>query len=381
MKCPKCGYEIKTDGEQLEAFNKAVELEVSKRSKEIIDKTNLANQLAIQKETEHLKEQINNLKNQLSLKDKDKEVAVKDAVKEKELEISSLNNKIILKEQEVKSNIDSLKEKYATEIRSKDEAIAFYRDYKAKMSTKLVGEDLEQHCLNEFNKVRSYAFPKAYFEKDNALSKESNSKGDFIFKDYIDGQEYISIMFDMKNENDTTKTKHKNEDFFKELDKDRHEKGCEYAILVSMLEPDNDFYNSGIVEAPRYEKMYVVRPQCFLTIIGLLSNANKNSLEYQKQLAVVKNENVDITNFENKIAEFKQKFSYNYTKAGEKFDSAIQEIDKTIDHLQKVKADLISSENNLRLANDKAQELTIRKLTYGNETMKKKFDEIKKNNK
>ena len=237
---------------------------------------------------------------------------------------------------------------------------------------------MEQHCQIMFNQIRTSAFPNAYFEKDNAVSKESGSKGDFIFKDYDGGTEYISIMFEMKNESDKTATKHKNEDFFKELDKDRNEKGCEYAVLVSLLEADSEFYNAGIVDVSyRYPKMYVVRPQCFLTIITLLTNAAKNSLAYQKQLVEIKNQNIDISNFENNLLDFQEKFSNNYRLASEKFNSAIAEIDKTIDHLQKVKEGLLGSERNLRLANDKAQDLSIKKLTKNNPTMQGMFDKDK----
>ena len=226
-----------------------------------------------------------------------------------------------------------------------------------------------------FNQIRTTAYPNAYFEKDNAVSKESGSKGDFIFKDYDGGTEYISIMFEMKNENDKTATKHKNEDFFKELDKDRNEKSCEYAVLVSLLEADSEFYNAGIVDVSyRYPKMYVVRPQCFLTIITLLTNAAKNSLDYQRQLIEVKNQNIDIAHFEENLADFQEKFSINYNRASEKFATAIAEIDKTIDHLNKVKEGLIGSERNLRLANDKAQDLSIKKLTKNNPTMQELFN-------
>ena len=248
------------------------------------------------------------------------------------------------------------------------------------MSTKLIGETLEQHCFNEFNKIRMQAYPYAKFDKDNEVSKESGSKGDFIFRDYDETQtnEIVSIMFEMKNEMDTTATKHKNSDFFKELDKDRKEKKCEYAVLVSMLEPDNEFYNAGIVDVSyEYEKMFVVRPQCFLSIIALLSSANKNALSYKKELMAIKNQEVDVTNFENKLLDFQEKFGKNYDLASKKFINAIEEIDKTITHLNKIKDSLISAENNLRLANNKAQDLSIKKLTKDNPTMKNKFEELK----
>lgn len=255
--------------------------------------------------------------------------------------------------------------------------MSYYKDLKAKMSTKMIGETLEQHCENEFNKLRSTGFQAAYFEKDN--DARTGSKGDYIYRDYDEnGLEYISIMFDMKNEMDETATKHKNEDFLKELDKDRKEKNCEYAVLVSLLEADNELYNNGIVDVSyRYPKMYVIRPQFFVPMITLLRNAAMNSLDYQKELALVKNQNIDISNFENDLLDFKEKFGRNYRLASEKFGKAIGEIDKTIDHLNKVKEALLSTENNLRLANDKADGLTVKKLTANNPTMAAKFEELK----
>lgn len=295
-----------------------------------------------------------------------------------EKEINQLKNDLTLKEQERELQIKSLNEDHRKAIQLKNDEIAYYKDLKTKVSTKLLGETLEQHCQIMFNQIRTSAYPNAYFEKDNTVSKASGSKGDFIFRDYDKGTEYISIMFEMKNENDTTATKHKNEDFFKELDKDRNEKGCEYAVLVSLLEADSEFYNAGIVDVSyRYPKMYVVRPQCFLTIITLLTNAAKNSLDYQRQLIEVKNQNIDISNFENNLLDFQEKFSNNYRLASEKFASAIAEIDKTIDHLNKVKEGLIGSERNLRLANDKAQDLSIKKLTKNNPTMQEMFEQKK----
>ena len=258
----------------------------------------------------------------------------------------------------------------------KDDEIEKYKNFKLQLSTKMIGESLERHCENEFNKIRATGFQRAYFEKDN--DAKSGSKGDFIFRDYDeDGTEIISIMFEMKNEADATASKHKNEDFFKELDKDRREKNCEYAVLVSMLESENEFYNSGIVDVSyRYEKMYVVRPQFFIPIITLLRNAGLKSLEYRKKLEEVKSQNIDITNFENEMNEFKNSFGRNYRIASDKFKKAIEEIDKTIDHLKKTKDALLSSENNLRIANDKAEDLTIKKLTRKNPTMAAKFAEL-----
>jgi len=264
------------------------------------------------------------------------------------------------------------------QLKMKDDEIEKYKNFKLQLSTKMIGESLERHCENEFNKIRATGFQRAYFEKDN--DAKSGSKGDFIFRDYDeDGTEIISIMFEMKNEADATASKHKNEDFFKELDKDRREKNCEYAVLVSMLESENEFYNSGIVDVSyRYEKMYVVRPQFFIPIITLLRNAGLKSLEYRKRLEEVKSQNIDISNFENEMNEFKNSFGRNYRIASDKFKKAIEEIDKTIDHLKKTKDALLSSENNLRIANDKAEDLSIKKLTRKNPTMAAKFAELEK---
>ena len=268
-----------------------------------------------------------------------------------------------------------MKDKYEEKIKDKDEQIAYYKDFKARQSTKMIGESLEQHCNNEFNKLRPL-FKNVYFEKDN--DAKTGSKGDFIFRETDeDGTEIISIMFEMKNEADETATKHKNEDFFKELDKDRKEKNCEYAVLVSLLEIDNDYYNNGIVDVShKYEKMYVVRPQFFIPLITLLRGAAMNSLGFKKQLEVVQNQNIDISRFEENMNNFKDAFGRNYRLASEKFRKAIEEIDKTIDHLQKTKEALLSSENNLRLANNKAEDLTIKKLTSGNPTMQQMFEDL-----
>lgn len=271
----------------------------------------------------------------------------------------------------------SLKDKYETQLKDRDDAIERLRDMKARLSTKMVGETLEQHCETEFNRIRATAFPRAYFEKDN--DARSGSKGDFIFRDADEaGTEIVSIMFEMKNESDLTATKSKNEDFLKELDKDRNEKGCEYAVMVSLLEPDNEFYNTGIVDMfHRYPKMYIVRPQFFIPIITLLRNAAMNSLKYKTELAYVKAQSVDITNFENELETFKSAFARNYDLASQRFQKAIDEIDKSIDHLQKTKEALLGTDRNLRLANDKAQDVTIKKLTKGNPTMAAKFAELK----
>ena len=298
----------------------------------------------------------------------EKKLAVSEITREKDAEITGLRTQNL-----------AAQEQHALELRQKDELIGYYKDFKAKLSTKAVGESLEVYCHNEFEKVRSMAYPRAYFEKDNVVSK-TGSKGDFVFKDYDEnGLEFISIMFEMKNELDTTSTKHRNEDFLKELDKDRKEKGCEYAVLVSMLEADSELYNQGIVDVShRFPKMYVIRPQFFIPLISLLRNSALNSLGYIRELNRVRNQNIDIENFESRLMDFKDKFSRNYRIASERFLDAIDEIDKSIAHLQKIKENLLKSENNLRLANDKADDLTIKKLVANNPTMAEKFAEIGK---
>ena len=295
---------------------------------------------------------------------------------QKDAEIQGLHAKIEASETNQKLAEKSLKEKYETQIQDRDDAIDRLKDLKAKLSTKMVGETLEQHCETEFNQLRATAFPNAYFEKDN--DAKTGSKGDYIFKDAdSEGNEIVSIMFEMKNESDTTATKKKNEDFFKELDKDRNEKNCEYAILVSLLEPDSELYNSGIVDVShRYKKMYVIRPQFFIPMITLLRNAAMNTLEYKSELALVKSQSIDVTEFEDKLETFKSGFARNYDLASRKFEDAIKEIDNSIKHLQKTKDALLGTDRNLRLANDKAQDVTIKKLTRGNPTMKAKFDSI-----
>ena len=314
----------------------------------------------------------------------DKTIAVNDAVRKTEKELNNLSNELKNKENEKLVLEKTLTEKFSAEIKTKDEMIKmkdqeidFRKDLKQKLSTKMLGETLEQHCENAFNSLRATAFQQAYFEKDN--NAKSGSKGDYIYKECNeDGVEIISIMFEMKNENDGTATKKKNEDFLKELDKDRNEKKCEYAVLVSLLEADSELYNNGIVDVSyKYPKMYVVRPQFFIPIITLLRNAAMNSLQYKTELALVRNQNVDITNFEENLNTFKKGFAYNYNLASKKFKEAIDDIDKTIKQLEKVKAELTSSENNLRLANDKTEDLTIKKLTKGNATMTAKFEELK----
>ncbi len=327
------------------------------------------------KETE-----IANLKAKIDNIEVEKKLAVNEAVQKVEKERDAFASDLKTKELEKQNLENSLKQQFSTELRSKDEIIKYKddeiaraRDMKLKLSTKMLGETLEQHCETEFNKIRAAAFPKAYFEKDN--NSKSGSKGDFIYKESDDaGNEVISIMFEMKNEADTTTTKKKNEDFLKELDKDRNEKECEYAVLVSLLETESEYYNSGIVDVShKYKKMYIVRPQFFIPIITLLRNAAMNSLEYKAELNLVKNQNLDITNFEEKMNKFKEGFARNYDLASRRFKEAIDGIDKTIKELEKTKTALLASENNLRLANEKTEELTIKKLTYDNPTMKEAF--------
>ena len=319
--------------------------------------------------------EISELKNKLILNEKETELTIKNAITEKDKEIDSLNNKLELNKSEFMIKEKNLKDSYEEKIKNKDEQILYYKDFKAKQSTKMIGESLEQHCHNEFNKLRPL-FKNAYFEKDN--DARTGSKGDFIFRDYDeDGTEIVSIMFEMKNEADETSTKHKNEDFFKELDKDRKEKKCEYAVLVSLLEIDNEYYNNGIVDVShKYDKMYVIRPQFFIPLITLIRNFAMNSLKYKKELQIVQNQNIDISHFEDNMNAFKEGFGRNYRLASEKFKKAIDEIDKTIDHLQKTKEALLSSENNLRLANNKAEDLTIKKLTHNSETMREMFEKL-----
>lgn len=338
------------------------------------NKTKIAvSELSAQKDAE-----IARLNTELKAKDTEKELAVTKAVGDRDNMINTLKNALENENQKRQLEEKTLKESFEAKLKDKDEQIGYYKDLKTRMSTKMVGETLEQHCEIEFNKIRSAGFQNAYFEKDNDAS--SGSKGDFIFRDYADGVEFVSIMFEMKNECDKTATKHKNEDFLKELDKDRREKKCEYAVLVSLLEADNELYNNGIVDVSyKYPKTYVIRPQFFVPMITLLRNSALNSLQYKKELILAREQNLDITNFENEINDFKDKFSRNYRIASDKFRKAIEEIDKTIDHLQKTKEALLGSENNLRLANEKAEDLTIKKLTRNNPTMSAKFSELEEN--
>jgi hypothetical protein len=318
------------------------------------------------------------LKATLESKEMAQKLAVSEAVSIVTKERDDFKNGLKQLELEKQLAESSLKDKYETQLKDRNEEIVRLRDLKARLSTKMVGETLEQHCETEFNRIRATAFPKAYFEKDN--DARSGSKGDYIFRDADEADtEIVSIMFEMKNESDQTATKKKNEDFFKELDKDRNEKGCEYAVLVSLIEPESELYNTGIIDVShRYPKMYVVRPQFFIPIITLLRTAAMNSMKYKTELAIVKAQNIDITNFENELDSFKNAFSKNFDLASRKFQIAIDEIDKSIDHLQKTRDALVSTDRNLRIANDKAQDVTIKKLTRGNPTMAAKFDDLKK---
>lgn len=392
IKCPKCGTIFQISETDYESIVKQIrdtefEHELSIRETQFNKEKESAIKLAEANLERTLKDNLSKkdleiveLNHQLKLEQTEKELAIKMAIHERDKTINELNNKLELNQADFLLREKNLKENYEEKMKNKDEQIAYYKDFKAKQSTKMIGESLEQHCNNEFNKLRPL-FKNAYFEKDNDI--KTGSKGDFIFKDYDeDGTEIISIMFEMKNEADETSTKHKNEDFFKELDKDRREKRCEYAVLVSLLEIDNEYYNGGIVDVShKYEKMYVIRPQFFIPLITLIRGFAMNSLAYKKELQVVKNQNIDISHFEENMNAFKEGFGRNYRLASEKFKKAIDEIDKTIDHLQKTKEALLSSENNLRLANNKAEELTIKKLTHNSPTMAVKFEELDKTSK
>lgn len=398
IKCPKCGEVFQVDESGYASIIKQVRdkefsKEIQEREKQFEKEKEAALKLAEAEVAENLNREIaqkNNeitaLESRLEMMEAEKRLAVSEAVSEKEKKISEQRERIALLNGQIETNEKSsqlkeqtLKESFEEKLKGKDEQIAYYKDLKARQSTKMIGETLERHCEIEFNKLRATGFQNAYFEKDN--DAKTGSKGDYIFRESSpDGVEFISIMFEMKNEADETATKHKNEDFFKELDKDRREKNCEYAVLVSLLEADNELYNTGIVDVShRYPKMYVIRPQFFIPIITLLRNAALNSLQYKEELAVIRSQNVDISHFEEDMNEFKDKFARNYRIASDKFKKAIDEIDKTIDHLQKTKEALLSSENNLRLANNKAEELTIKRLTRNNPTMAEKFAELKNN--
>lgn len=428
--CPKCGTRFKIDEQDYESILKQIKNNEFKKEIEIIEKRYISekesalklqeaeNKAKVNEELSKLNEEVSKLKNEKDTIEKTMDIEVKSKVaesnlkyneeisklkleiskleselkdkdNEKEIEITKITNELDKSINDLKNKIDindkeyelkekNLIQKYLFELKEKDEQIEYYKNMKARQSTKMIGESLEQHCNAEFSKVRPIFSNKTYFEKDN--DSRTGSKGDFIFRDFDeDGNEIVSIMFEMKNEADETATKHKNEDFFKELDKDRKEKNCEYAVLVTLLEADNETYNYGIVDVSyKYEKMYVVRPQFFIPIITLLRNASLKSISYKKQLIEMQNQNIDITNFENNINAFKDSFSRNYRLASEKFKKAIEEIDKTIDHLQKTKESLLSSENNLRIANNKAEDLSIKKLVKDNETMAKRFNDLNK---
>lgn len=402
IRCPQCGEVFQVDESGYDQIAQQVrdrefEKELDRRKKELdAQREQELEIIRLQEEKEHTAsitqkdaeisekdQKIAELQAKLDASETAKKLAVAEAVEQKNAELSQKATEIAdlkgeLKNKETESRLSekSLQEQYEEKLKLKDEQIEYYKDFKARQSTKMIGESLEQHCLTQFNAIRMTAFPNAYFEKDN--DAKTGSKGDFIYRECgEDGTEFISIMFEMKNEADETATKHKNEDFFKELDKDRNEKGCEYAILVSLLEIDNELYNNGIVDVSyKYPKMYVIRPQFFIPMITLLRNAAKNSLQYRQELQIVRNQQVDIRNFEENMNAFKEGFARNYRLASEKFSTAIDEIDKTIDHLQKTKAALLSSENNLRLANNKAEDLSIKKLTKNAPSVKAMFDEL-----
>lgn len=402
IKCPNCGTIFQVDESEYAQILRQVrddefKKELEYRAKDLAEKKETDLKLVRMEQEKKLGEIITSKDSELAKKDRmieqlkmqitgektERELAVSKAVqqKEKELsekqtEITKLKGQISNTEAQSKLKEQSLKEQYEDRLKLKDEQIEYYKDFKARQSTKMVGESLEQHCMNQFNSIRMTAFPNAYFEKDN--DARSGSKGDFIFREAgADGTEFISIMFEMKNEMDETATKHKNEDFFKELNKDRRQKNCEYAVLVSLLEIDNELYNNGIVDVSyKYEKMYVIRPQFFIPMITLLRNAALNSLKYKQELQVVKNQQIDILHFEENMNAFKEGFARNYRIASDRFKTAIDEIDKTITHLQKTKDALLSSENNLRLANNKADDLSIKKLTKNAPAVREIFEEL-----
>lgn len=394
--CPKCGEEFElTDADYLSIVDQVKTEEIAKAVNEKEKSLKIVMQADLEKQMANKDLEIEKLNSKIRENELNQRNAIDDAVKKQNEKISTLERELAVKNAEAQNEIDKaalIKENEINRLKAEmeseknlmkdrerqmQEQIDFYKDLKTRMSTKMVGETLEQHCQVEFNKIRMAGFKNAYFEKDNDAS--SGSKGDYIFRDFSDdGQEFVSIMFEMKNECDTTVTKHKNEDFLKELDKDRREKKCEYAVLVSLLETDSEFYNAGIVDMSyKYPKTYVIRPQFFIPLITLIRNEAMNSLEYKKQLALIQNQNIDITHFEENLVDFQNKFANNYRIASDKFKNAIDEIDKTIDHLQKVKDGLLGSERQLRIANDKAQDLSIKKLTKDNPTMKKKFEDLK----
>ncbi len=407
LKCPHCGKTFVVEDTELNSIvsqirDQEFDKDLSARVKEIEAHLSEKHQLDLQasesqlklslhaaheKELEKLRAQMKQmeeknalLESRLSSSEDKKKIAVMEAVQKIEEEKRELESKLSGEKRDLEKELLQEKDTRKLLLEQKDEQIAYYKDLKTKMSTKMVGETLEQHCEIQFNQLRPTAFRNAYFEKDN--DARTGSKGDYIYRECDEnGIEIISIMFEMKNEMDETATKHKNEDFFKELDKDRREKNCEYAVLVSLLENDSELYNAGIVDVSyRYEKMYVVRPQCFIPIITLLRNAALNSLQYKQELMVVRNQDIDISNFEDSLLRFKDDFSRNYNLAHSHFDKAIEEIDKTIQHLEKVKKELLGSDNQLRIANNKVEDINVKKLTKGNPTMQARFDELKKGN-
>lgn len=394
LKCPKCGSVFSVDEADYASIvsqvkNAEFASEVNRRLKELHQQQEAQQKLSEAKmENEYQMalankdKTISELRAQIAQSGQQQQIAVMEVrqkaqtyLNQKEQEITRLQSEVKTQQLEADSKLEVLKKEYEGKLKNAQDMVDYYKDLKSRMSTKMVGETLEIHCSTEFNRVRPL-FPNAYFEKDNDAS--GGSKGDFIFRDFEDDVEYVSIMFEMKNEMDETSTKHKNEDFFKKLDADRNAKKCEFAVLVSLLEPDSELYNTGIVDVShRYPKMYVIRPQFFIPLITLLVQTSKKSLEYKKQLVIAQSQSVDVTKFEQQLLDFKDKFGRNYRLASEKFQTAIEEIDKSIQHLQKIKDALIGSENNLRLANDKAEELTIKKLTRNNPTMKAKFEEAR----
>ena len=384
--CPKCGHVFSVSDEDYNSIasqikQQEIEREV-RRQMETMDSKHAVELAKKESELTALREQLRGEveqgKNRQQIAILEEQKRSQEAMQEKDAVIAELKAKALTDKNEANSREQMLKEQYESRLKMSEEQVAYYKDLKTRMSTKMVGETLEQHCSIQFEQNLRAVMPNAYFDKDNDAS--DGTKGDFIFRDYEDGTEYISIMFEMKNEMDTTATKHKNEDFLKKLDEDRRKKGCEFAVLVSLLESDNELYNGGIVDKSHlYPKMYVIRPQFFIPLITLLVQTSKKSLEYQKQLAVARSQSVDVTNFENQLLDFQDKFGKNYRLASEKFKTAIDEIDKSIQHLQRIKDALVGSENNLRLANDKAEALTIKKLTKNNPTMKAAFDEARRN--
>lgn len=389
IKCPKCGTMFQIDEKDYDSIVKQIRdgefnAEIKKREEELRKYTkseidSLKEKLDFEKKSElsNKELEIERLKNQIRQSEIENKYALKEAVQEKENKILNLENKIELSQKEYQLKEQNLIDIHAREIKAKEQEIELYKDMKLKLSTKMVGETLEQHCKVQYDEYLRPILKNAYFEKDN--DAKTGSKGDFIYREKTDdGIEFISIMFEMKNESDQTATKHKNEDFFKELDKDRKEKNCEYAILVSLLEKDNDYYNGGIVDVShKYEKMYVVRPQSFITIINILRNSALNTVETKRKLIEIQNQNIDIANFEEKMNNFKSAFSRNFKLASDKFDLAIDEIDKTMQHLQKIKDNLLGSKNQLRLANDKAEDLTIKKLTSNSPSIAKQIEDNK----